>query len=133
MAITCVIRGLSRIRTMSDQDKASKRKKEALKSHFVDVIQGKRRDSSPFPDADGAPESKPATAPSPKGEPPQQDRKVTFDSKGNAIWKFQMPEEEDVGEGTVDLLDTLEVKALQLDDEGPFTEKSGKDPYDTGK
>ena len=119
---------------MSERDKASKRKKEALKAHFVDVIQGKRRDPSPVPDADGAPMSEPVKPPPSKSdEAPQKDRKVTFDSKGNAIWKFQMPEEEDVGEGTVDLLDTLEVKALQLDDEGPFTEKSGKDPYDTGK
>ena len=111
---------------MSEQDKPGKRKKEALKAHFVDVIQGKREQPSPFPDAAEPPPGRK------ESEASKGDRKVTFDSKGNAIWKFQMPEEEDVGGSTVDLLDTLEVKALQLDDEGPFTEKSGKDPYDTG-
>ena len=110
---------------MSDQGD-SKQVKEALKQRLANVLQGKDEPADPTPDQPAAESPEKTEEAAPHG-------KVTFDDKGNAVWKFQVPDEtRDIGEETIDLLDTLEVKALSLDEEGPWTKKSGKNPYDTG-
>ena len=102
---------------MSDQGD-SKQVKEALKQRLADVIKGDAEPARPLDQAAAQPQEKTDES-DPRG-------KVTFDDKGNAVWKFQVPEESaDIGDETIDLLDTREVKALSLDEEGPWTEKSG--------
>ena len=121
----------------ANQDSDKQRK--TLKAHFVDIIRG-RGPRKPAP-VRHAPNSESRNGPRrelPEGEPSQEDpelknHKVTFDSKGNAVWKLEsQTESDDLVDETVDMLGCLDNAELSIEEDARDkrpADKSGKDPY----
>ena len=128
----------------ANQDRDKQRK--ALKAHFVDIIRKGRRkpvsardlpDSGSQGDFRTEPQTEPPQSELPQGDPEPMQHKVTFDEKGNAIWKLksQMDSDELV-DATVDILGCLDNADLSIEDDArdeQRADKSGKDPYNNSE
>ena len=67
-------------------------------------------------------------------EPLPTRERVTFDAKGNPVWKFPVQSEIlDIGDPTMDLLESLETATIAIDEDDVWLDRSGIDPYNTSE
>ncbi len=125
---------------MSSNEDTQRKRKDSLKAYFVEVIQGKRRSDAGSDEASNtSASSSPAPAPrqqpsrpEQRAQPSQSEQRVTFDSKGNAVWKHRIDTSSpEPGATTVDVLRALENANLAIDNDAEWSDPSGMDPYNT--